>query len=121
MIEVKGYKYLSSKIVPRPWGTELRFAMVDDITGREFNEVIIVDNDKLTDEELSSLVESHLSKFSNVEVVTPIEPVVLDKKSVEKYLRDNLYIKAEQTLDTVKSEMAKAVSEEPIEEAVYGK
>ena len=120
MLEVKGYKYLSSKIVPRPWGTELRFAMVDDVTGREFNEVIIVDNDKLSDEELSLLVESHLSKFSNVEVVTPIEPVVLDKKSVEKYLRDNLYIKEAQTIDDVKTEMAKAISAEPIEEAIRG-
>jgi hypothetical protein len=76
MIEVKGFKHIVSKMIQRKWGCELRFTVVRDSDGKEFNEVILIDNEKLSDEELSLLVENHLSKLTTIISSESIEEMI---------------------------------------------
>ena len=63
MLELPGYKYITHKIIPRSTGTECRFTV--DKEGRHFNEVILVPDEKITDEDLTKLMLSCLAQVDH--------------------------------------------------------
>jgi hypothetical protein len=103
MIEVIGYKHITSKIIFRPWGPEIRCTMLRDTDGYEYNEVIPIKDGKETDEELSQLVSNRLIALEvSTPIIEPVTPIIeVTKEVVEKYFKDNRYIAATKLINIV--------------------
>lgn len=70
-MEIKGYKFTAGKIVPRPWGTEYRFSVISELTGKIYDDIVMI-NPKATEKEIVAIIEQKLAILS---VIIP-DPVV---------------------------------------------
>lgn len=82
-MDIPNYEFITGKIVPRPWGSEYRFT-VKNQEGRIFDEVIMLENDKVEELIIYDLISTHLKKVDIPfnESILPINP--LTKELEEK-------------------------------------
>lgn len=108
MMDLKNYTLVAYKLIQRPWGPECRYT-VARLNGSHINEVISIPNLKIDEMSLATLILESLKRVDIPYVLEPPFPQILTKESVEEYLRIEGYIKPEQTLEMVKTQMIKPI------------
>jgi hypothetical protein len=91
-MEIKGYKFIAGKIVPRKWGTEYRFSVISESTGKNYDDIVMI-NPKATEKEIGLIIESKLAVLSVVipEIIpekqysqTEVDSILKEKKYLDK-------------------------------------
>jgi len=73
-IEVIGYKFITGKIVNRPWGMEYVFCVRD--SKRDWNDTVMLKNGKETESEIAKLIEDRLAIIAKAPEPTIEEEIV---------------------------------------------
>jgi hypothetical protein len=89
-VEIKGYKFIAGKIVPRPWGTEYRFSVISESTGKNYDDTVMV-NPKATEKEIGLIVESNLAVLSAV-IPEPVIEKRYSQTEVDSILKEKKYL-----------------------------
>jgi hypothetical protein len=104
-MKIIGYELIGYKLIERLWGPECRYT-VARLDGSHINDVISIPNIKIPEGDLAKLVQARLLALDVLAIPEP-SPSIITKESVEQYLKDEGYIKPEQTLEMIKIEMLK--------------
>jgi hypothetical protein len=113
-MEIAGGKLIGFQLVRHPWGPECLYGIIPDDGSGNMDEVFSVESEKMEEEEVQKLIQAHFDaeharrKAILEERVVP-EPMaqVVTKEVVEAYLKSEKYIRADQSIEQVKTEMAK--------------
>lgn len=107
-MNLKNYTLIAYKLMQRPWGPECRYTVSPDTGGVDINDVISIPDMKILESDLAKLIQERLVRIDVSFIPGPV-PEVLSEMTVEKYLKDNGYIKPKQTLEMVKTQMMKII------------
>lgn len=106
-MEISGYKIIIYKTIQRSWGLECRFTAQRLSDGTLIDDVVPLNKDEEKDEKaLASAVSARIimrqEAINAPLLVEPATSTLLTAESVEVYLRENGYLKEDQTLASLK-------------------
>ena len=87
-MEIKGYKFITGKTCPRPWGIEYRFSVISDDTGKHYDDIVMIDKND-NEEKIESIITNKLLSLSSVVSVEP-EKMYSDSE-INMILKDKKY------------------------------
>jgi len=88
-MRIKGYKFIAGKVVPRKWGTEYRFSVVSESTGKNYDDIVMI-NPKDDEKIIASKIESKLLALSTV-IPEPEPEKVYTQKEIDNVLVEKKY------------------------------
>jgi len=109
-MEIKGYKYLAHKIVPRPWGIECRFAVARLTDDSHINDIAMLETGKEDEKEIALAVAKRLSLI-DVPVEYKEPERIYTEAEIKSLLVEKGYLKEEEKVEDLKalSELTKGV------------
>jgi len=90
-MEIKGYEWVTGKVVERPWGVEYRYTVINK-GGRYFDDIVILPDKETKEEEITLLIAEKLAKIDVVPPVLP-DPIEVAKQEKETEIREFLVVK----------------------------
>lgn len=110
MIVIDGYKYITHKLINRPWGPECRYT-VAKADGSHINDVVVIPSMKIEEKELTEIVAARLAMID-------IEPEIIEPEQtytatqVKELLIEKGYMSSQEKLEDLKpvSELVAKVS-----------
>ena len=87
-MEIKGYKFITGKTCPRPWGIEYRFSVISDNTGKHYDDIVMIDKND-NEKKIESIITNKLLSLSNVVSVEPEK--IYSEYEINTILKDKKY------------------------------
>ena len=92
-MEIKGYKFITGKTCPRPWGIEYRFSVISDNTGKHYDDIVIIDKDD-NEKKIESIITNKLLSLSSVVSVEPEK--IYSESEINTILRNKKYFSGDE-------------------------
>jgi len=87
-MEIKGYKFITGKTCPRPWGIEYRFSVISDNTGKHYDDIVMIDKND-NEKKIENIITNKLLSLSNVVSVEPEK--IYSESEINTILKDKKY------------------------------
>jgi len=111
-VEIKGYKYIAHKVIPRPWGVECRFTVSRLTDDSHINDIAMLETGKEDENEIALAIENRLSRIDipveykepeRIYTETEIKSLLVEKGYLQKTEKiEDLKVLSELTAEEVK-------------------
>lgn len=97
-MDIKGYKYITHKLIPRPWGAECRFT-VARLDGTLIDNVVAIPDMKILEEDLAVIILADVVRIDAPGPALPPDPVEEARNQKEAEVQAFLVLKGLLTSD----------------------
>ena len=87
-MEIKGYKFITGKTCPRPWGIEYRFSVISDNTGKHYDDIVMIDKND-NEKKIENIITNKLLSLSSVVSVEPEK--IYSETEINNILKEKKY------------------------------
>jgi hypothetical protein len=101
-MNIPGYKYLTHKIITRPWGVECRFAVRRD-NEPDFNDIVMVSSEKADEKELVELIVARLKLCDRPKDQDIVSERTYTETEVKRLLIEKGYLTKDQGIVDLKT------------------